>query len=345
MIDERREAQAGLYVLGALPLEEVREFEQALRTDLELQLLVAELRTAADCMVVAFPQATPPPALKQSIMRAVASPEATAVPLIVQPDYFARALQNWLPWALAACFAVLCVLLLGLGHSFREQATNFAQELEEKKQQYAELQRQHEDLQNQIDQTATNLSKQVGDLRQQVARKVEEAQKAQKQSADLQRQTDQKGAEVLELQRQASLLQRQLRQGVDEIQRLNDQLSSPANQDRFSQLRVALLTPVGRAPVTAGGACVWDVVEQKGTLVIDKLTPLPPIQDYQLWLLGDPKYAGPVSAGVFDVDAVGSVRLQFTTAVRVDAPTRVAVSVERQGGAPVPSDNVVMISQ
>ena len=345
MIDERREAQASLYVLGALPVEEMLDFEQALRADLELQLLVAELRSAADAMVVAFPQVAPPPALKQSILGAVMPAEAVAIPAVVQPDAFTRALQNWLPWAMAACFAVLCVLLLGLGHSFRQQATNFAQELEEKKQQYAELQRQHEDLQNQIDQAATNLSKQVGDLRQQVVQRAEDAQKAQKQTADLQRQLDQKGAEVLQLQRQANLLQRQLRQGTDEIQRLNDQLSSPVNQDRFAQLRVALLTPVGRAPATASGACVWDVVEQKGTLVIDKLTPLPSIQDYQLWLVGDPKYTAPVSAGVFDVDAQGSVRLQFTTAVRVDAPTRVAVSVERNGGAAVPSDSVVMVSQ
>ena len=40
MIDERREAQASLYVLGGLPADEQREFEQALRTDLELQLMV-----------------------------------------------------------------------------------------------------------------------------------------------------------------------------------------------------------------------------------------------------------------------------------------------------------------
>ena len=344
MIDERREAQASLYVLGALPMEEVREFEQALRADLELQLLVAELRSAADAMVVAFPQITPPPALKQSILAAVAPAEPRAVPVIVQPDSFTRALQNWLPWALAACFAILCVLLLGLGHSFRQQATNFAEALEEKKQQYADLQRHNQDLQNQIDQTAATYSRQVGDLRQQAVQKAEEAQKAQKQTADLQRQMEQKGAEVLQLERQAGLLQRQLRQSVDEIQRLNDQLVNPVNQDRLAQLRMGVLTPSARGPAGATGASVWDVAEQKGLLAIEKLTPLPPTHDYQLWLLGDPKFAGPVSAGVFNVDVQGNVRLQFTTAVRVDAANRFAVSVERKGGAPAPSDNIVMIS-
>jgi anti-sigma-K factor RskA len=345
MIDERREAQASLYVLGALPMEEVREFKQALRADLELQLLVAELRSATDAMVVAFPQVTPPPALKQSILRAVTPSAATTVPVVVHPDWFTQALQNWLPWALAACFAILCVLLLGLGHSFRQQATNLAEALEEKKQQYAELQRQHEDLQNQIDQSLTNYSKQVGDLRQQVVQKVEEAQKAQKQAADLKRQMEQKGAEVLQLERQASLLQRQLRQSADEVQRLNEQLASPVNQDRLAQLRMGVLTPLARGPAGATGASVWDVSEQKGLLVIEKLPPLPSTQDYQLWLLGDPKFAGPVSAGIFSADAQGNVRLQFTTAVRVDAANRFAVSVERKGGAVAPSDNVVMISQ
>ena len=344
MIDERREAQASLYVLGALPMEEVRDFEQALRADLELQLLVSELRSAADAMVVAFPQVAPPPALKQSIMRAVWPADPGSMPVVVQPDSFTRALQNWLPWALAACFALLCLLLLSLGHSFRRQATNFADQLEEKKQEYVELQRQNADLQNQIDQAATNYSKQVGDLRNQVVQKAEDAQKAQRQAADLQRQVEQKGAEVLHLERQANLLQRQLRQGADEIQRLNEQLASPANLDPLAQLRMGVLIPFGRGPAGAAGASLWDVSQQKGQLMIEKLTPLPPTQDYQLWLVGDPKYTGPVSAGVFSVDLQGSVRIQFTTAVRVDTVGRFAVSVERKGGAAAPSDNVVMIS-
>ena len=42
MSDERKEAQASLYALDALTGEELREFETALRSDLELQLLGAE---------------------------------------------------------------------------------------------------------------------------------------------------------------------------------------------------------------------------------------------------------------------------------------------------------------
>jgi cell division protein FtsB len=277
-------------------------------------------------------------------MGVVTPAEATVVPLVVQPDRFTRALQNWLPWALAACFAVLCVLLIGLGHSFRKQAADFAQELEDKRQQFAELQRQNDALQTEIDQRTTNYSRQVGDLRQQMVQKAEEAQKAQKQTADLQRKVDQQGAEVLQLQRQATTLQRQFLQSANEIQRLNDQLASPVNQDRFAQLRIGVLNPVGRGPAKAIGASVWDVAEQKGLLVVENLTPLPSTHDYQLWLLGDPKFAGPVSAGVFSVNPQGSIRLQFTTGARVDAADRFAVSVERKGGAPSPSADIVMVS-
>ena len=50
MIDERREAQAAEYVLGALPAEELRDFEQALLSNLELQLFVQELRASAEAI-------------------------------------------------------------------------------------------------------------------------------------------------------------------------------------------------------------------------------------------------------------------------------------------------------
>ena len=112
-------------------------------------------------MVVAFPQVAPPAGLKQSILHAILPSDIAVVPAATPPDSFMRGLQNWLPWALAACFAVLCVLLIGLGHSFRKQAAEYARELDEKREQYAELQRLNEALQTQISQSSTNYTRQV----------------------------------------------------------------------------------------------------------------------------------------------------------------------------------------
>ena len=60
MMDERRESQASLHALGILPPAEMAEFEQAVRSDLELQLLVSELREAAAAVVAARPEAFAP---------------------------------------------------------------------------------------------------------------------------------------------------------------------------------------------------------------------------------------------------------------------------------------------
>src|SRR6266849_1583355 len=78
MIDEPSEAEASLYVLGALPAEELREFERAMRADLQLQLLVNELRAAAAALVVALPRRDPPPSLKQRLLETIDRQEGPA---------------------------------------------------------------------------------------------------------------------------------------------------------------------------------------------------------------------------------------------------------------------------
>src|SRR5262245_24235716 len=147
MIDERRETQASLYVLGALPADELREFEATLRSDLELQLLVRELRGTAGAMVTAFPRVAPPPALKQRILAAVDEREGVA-PNIVPLDERPPSWMGWVPWALAACFAILCVALISIGKTLRQHAVEQAAQLEEKSQQTADLHRQVEELQS-----------------------------------------------------------------------------------------------------------------------------------------------------------------------------------------------------
>ena len=144
MIEERREAQASLYALSALPAEEVREFESALRTDLELQLLVRELRTAADAMTVAYPHAAPPPDLKEKIFAAIDSRGGSSI--IPFGNGRSSAGQAWLPWALAACFALLCVALIGLGHSLRRQGVELSQLLEQESEKAAALERERNEL-------------------------------------------------------------------------------------------------------------------------------------------------------------------------------------------------------
>src|SRR5262245_24235017 len=124
MMDERRESQASLYVLGALPEDEVREFEVALRSDLQLQLLVRELRDATAAMVAAFPRETPPPGLRARVLAMDTTPVVVAPVRTEGTPWFV-----WMPWALAACFAILCLVLLSLGFNFRSNTVALNREI------------------------------------------------------------------------------------------------------------------------------------------------------------------------------------------------------------------------
>ena len=141
-----------------------------------------------------------------------------------------------------------------------------------------------------------------------------------------------------------NVLQRRNLEMTDEVKRLNEQLTSPATTDRFTQLRIGVLNPTPDGSPRAVGVSVWDIAEQRGVLILENLPVLPSTQDYQLWLLGDPKIAGPVNAGVVGVDERGNARVQFRTAVLVDAAERFAISVERKGGVPAPQGKIVMLS-
>jgi len=106
MIDERMEEQASLHVLGALSPQEAHEFKQAMKADPELQSLVARLSTATGALAGAVPVEEPPPQLRAKILAQVALAQEVLSP----PEPKLRP-AFWLPWAPAAGFGALCILL------------------------------------------------------------------------------------------------------------------------------------------------------------------------------------------------------------------------------------------
>lgn len=96
------------------------------------------------------------------------------------------------------------------------------------------------------------------------------------------------------------------------------------------------------------GEVFWSSTQQAGFI---KLTGLPPLtrpgDQYQLWIVDALRDANsPVPACVFDVPSDGRpLVLAINAAVRIDHPVRVAITVERSGGAMTPSvDSTVGIS-
>jgi anti-sigma-K factor RskA len=116
MMDERREEQAALHVLGALSDTEAREFRQAMQADPELKRLVAGLTKATGALAGAVPLAEPPPQLRAKILAAVGAKQKIVSLPEPKPNFL-----NWLPWALAASLAVLCMALFAQDSRLRQQ--------------------------------------------------------------------------------------------------------------------------------------------------------------------------------------------------------------------------------
>ena len=109
MIDERREEQASLYVLGALPPEEQTAFETELNRNAELRQLVDALRVSRDALAGTVPLREPPMHLKQRILEKIAPPQKSPEPIARTGSF--SIINIWVPWALAASLAVRCSVL------------------------------------------------------------------------------------------------------------------------------------------------------------------------------------------------------------------------------------------
>ena len=106
MSPEEREELASLYALGLLEGEDLAAFEKELARDPALDALVLEFERAAGQLATALPQKRPPSALKNAVLGAVQSPAVA-----VGSASGLETLMRWIPWAIAAGFAVFCGML------------------------------------------------------------------------------------------------------------------------------------------------------------------------------------------------------------------------------------------
>lgn len=266
MIDELLEEQASLYVLGVLTPEETLAFEAALSCQAELRHLVDALRNSRDALASALPQHTPPPALKQKILAQIEADEnVRSLPAtLAQPRGWA-----FLPWALAACLALVLALSAAQQMKLRQKIGDQARQL------------------TGLNQLADALRYETQDLKQAVA--------------------------------------------------------SLRTTNQLQNVRIAMLSSQLTDSPKAVAVSLWDDQQQQGVFVVQNLKPLPADQDYQLWVI-DPKYPSPVSAGVFQVDAQGNVRLKFKTDKLIEVADKFAVTQEPKGGLATPTlKNLVLI--
>ena len=122
---------------------------------------------------------------------------------------------------------------------------------------------------------------------------------------------------------------------------LQNDLAEFRAKDRVSQMRIAMLGSLLESAPKAVAVSLWDAERQDGVLLVQNLNPLPAGQDYQLWVI-DPKHGAPVDAGVFTVDAKGTVRFRFKPKAPVLSADKFAVTVEKKGGVPAPQGTMVL---
>jgi anti-sigma-K factor RskA len=99
---EEEASLASLYVLGLLPPDDARKFRDAIAADPALAALVAHLETGAAALAWTAPPRVPTAALRARIMDSIKPVEAAPANVVPFPNRWA-----WLPWAAAACFAVM----------------------------------------------------------------------------------------------------------------------------------------------------------------------------------------------------------------------------------------------
>ncbi len=101
--------------------------------------------------------------------------------------------------------------------------------------------------------------------------------------------------------------------------------------------RVAALDgPLPTTPSSAGWI-VWSLSKRRGFMVVHFLPVLPAGKTYQLWAMTGQQA---LSAGVFQVDAVGHAALMVSVAVA--HPDRFEITVEPAGGVTMPGGPVIL---
>jgi anti-sigma-K factor RskA len=104
MIDETRQQAAIDYILGELSPADAAAFEKALGQDEELRQFTKELTDGVASIALAAPSIRPRPELFSRIQSRIGSPRRSKIINL-----------SFLPWALAACLAIAC-LILGLNN-------------------------------------------------------------------------------------------------------------------------------------------------------------------------------------------------------------------------------------
>jgi len=110
-VNEEMEERASLYVLGLLEDKELADVEKELESNAALRALIDELDATAAELAHIVPRHSPPPELRERVL--AQAPNRSVIK-------FPRA-QGWIPWALAACLALVAAYLIAEQNHLRHR--------------------------------------------------------------------------------------------------------------------------------------------------------------------------------------------------------------------------------
>lgn len=324
MIDERQEELAALYAFDLLEGAEKTAFETALAHDPALQTLVRELRESGATLAHTAPSAIPPPALKARLLAEISArpPAGNLANKIV-------AFPSWIPWAAAACFALVAA---GVGQLYLTSRT----EARALRDQQALADTALQSARNQLEaerivsaQRLAEAARQNTDTAQQLAEARRSAEEATQQLAAARGTAAETQRLLADANRRGAATEQLLTATRAEVAQLGQQMKT---QGDIANLKITTLASMLNNSPQALAVAVWNPANQEGVLKVEKLPALAADRDYQLWIV-DPQYKDPVDGGTFTVDPqTGEARVQFKTKQPIKAIAAYAITQERKGG-------------
>lgn len=326
MIDEQTQDLVLQYLLGELDASQMDRVSAQIESNPELRNFAIEMEETLGSLAYAAKPVAAPPDIPHRVL-GVEGRTAQPIPKRPRPKIVAL---NFLPWALAACLAIACVIL-GLD---RERVRDvFTRELAALRQTNA----QTSEALAQLQQRSVASEKEIASFRDKSA-------DLEKQLAALQQKDAEAVTEIAALKQKAAQDEQAVAALTQKDADSQKQLAELKQRNLLSEVKIATLKAQVAKFHQANAVVVWDTDQRNGVLQLDRLPPPAPGKDYQLWVI-DPSKSLPVSAGVLSVPSVGLIRTSFHPAQPVQSAAAFAISVEKSGGSMKPEGQIIFLGK
>ncbi|HSJ01616.1 MAG: anti-sigma factor, partial [Verrucomicrobium sp.] len=170
----------------------------------------------------------------------------------------------------------------------------------------------------------------------------EDKQKVVAQIPALAASEEQAKAETTLAQQAQKELEQKLAAATTNSATLTAEVTRLKQANAVSSMEVATLRSSLKRYEEGVAVVVWDGNAQQGQLKLEKMPPVQPNKDYQLWVIDKGK-AKPVDAGVVKVNDRGHASFTFKPVEPIRDVSKFALSVEKEGGVVAGEGPIIMV--